>query len=226
MSERSQFADGGADEKIERKVVLYASPGAEYRLQDADDHAKFASHRISMTRLDRSTMLTPSTTRADSRNQIQNLRSPTRTALRGMCFALTSALLCFATEHAAACSFSFQMSAKMPTDSAELTNADRIRLANLVIDVRALPVPGSAAVVYSYASESEHSPRVLAARRSQTVTGFLSQMGIELAHIYVESTVVPRGKNDRNDVDQVDIQFTPLCPPGGCGFLCGTPINK
>jgi hypothetical protein len=45
VSERSQFDDGDADEKIERKVVLYASPGAEYRLQDADDHAKFASHR-------------------------------------------------------------------------------------------------------------------------------------------------------------------------------------
>jgi hypothetical protein len=141
-----------------------------------------------------------------------------------MCYALTSAVLCFTSSHAFACSLGLQMSAIMSRNSADMTNADRIRLANLTIDVRTLPMR-SDAIIYGYAFAGEHDPAALASRRAQTVAQFLTQMGVATDLLHVESSVVA-SNSKRDPSEPVDIQFSPICPTGGCGFLCNTPTPK
>jgi hypothetical protein len=141
-----------------------------------------------------------------------------------MCYVLTSAVLCFTSSYAVGCSLGLQMSAKMPRNSAEMTNADRIRLANLTINVRTLPMR-SDAIIYGYAFAGEHDPAALASQRAQTVAQFLTQMGVAADLLHVESTIVASNGN-RDPSEQVDIQFAPICPTGGCDFLCNTPTPK
>lgn len=114
----------------------------------------------------------------------------------------------------------------MAVNSAELSNGARLRLASLFIDVSRLPVPGVQAIVYSYASVEEREPRLLAARRAESVTQFLSQLGVTPSDTYVESKVVQHVKDGQEGSDQIDVQFSPTCPPGGCGYLCATPIER
>jgi hypothetical protein len=118
-----------------------------------------------------------------------------------------------------------QVSAKMSPNSSELTNADRLRLVNLVINVRHLPLR-SEAIVYGYALPEERDAAALARRRTDSVVNFLTQMGVlDTDLVHVESGVVsPSSKHDRTEL--VDVQFSPICPTGGCGFLCNMPIQK
>lgn len=148
----------------------------------------------------------------------------TRTASRGMCYALTNAALCFTSSYAVECSLGLQMSAKMPRNSVEMTNADRVRLTNLTINVRTLPMR-SDAIVYGYAFAGELDPASLASQRAQTVVQFLTQMGVAADLLHVESSIVA-SNSKRGPSEQVDIQFAPICPTGGCSFLCNTPTSK
>jgi len=147
------------------------------------------------------------------------------TALRGMSYVLISAVLCFAPISAAACSLVLQMSATMSPNSADLTNADRLRLVELIINVRNLPLP-SQAIVYGYALPDERNPVALATRRTQSVVKFLAEMGVPTTDVvHVESTVVP-ASSKREATALADVQFSPICPAGGCGYLCNTPIER
>jgi outer membrane protein OmpA-like peptidoglycan-associated protein len=105
-----------------------------------------------------------------------------------------------------------------------MSNVDRIALTNLAINARTLPMR-SDAIVHGYAHAGEHAPASLASRRAQTVAQFLRQLGVAADVLHVESSVVaPNSKRDPSE--QVDVQFSPICPTGGCGFLCNTPTPK
>lgn len=76
---------------------------------------------------------------------------------RVMRCALTSAALFCTSSYAVACSLALEISAKMSRNSAEVTNVDRIRLANLTINVRNLPMR-SDAIIYGYAFAGSMTP--------------------------------------------------------------------
>lgn len=158
-------------------------------------------------------------------NQTRTSRVLPRTASLRAALTLISAALCFSSNPATACSLALQVSAKMSPNSSELTNADRLRLVNLVINVRHLPLR-SEAIVYGYALPEERDAAALARRRTDSVVNFLTQMGVlDTDLVHVESGVVsPSSKHDRTEL--VDVQFSPICPTGGCGFLCNMPIQK
>jgi hypothetical protein len=139
-------------------------------------------------------------------------------------YTLVSAVLFFSSSYAVACSLALEMSARMSRNSTEMSNVDRIALTNLAINARTLPMR-SDAIVHGYAHEGEHDPASLASRRAQTVAQFLTQMGVAADLLDVESSIVA-SSSKRDPSEQVDIQFAPVCPTGGCGFLCNTPTPK
>lgn len=114
----------------------------------------------------------------------------------------------------------------MPLNSVVLSNAARLRIANLFADVSSLPVPGVEAIVYSYASTAERTPNVLATRRAEVVIQYLSQLGVAPSLMHVQSEVVTHAKGGEAGLNQIEMQFAPMCPPKGCGFLCNVPTNE
>lgn len=142
-----------------------------------------------------------------------------------MSFALTSAALFCTSNLALACSLALQTSANMSMNSAELTNADRLRLVDLILKVRDLPLR-SQAIIYGYALPGEPDAAALARRRTDSIMKFLIQMGVRSTDvIHVETSVVSaNSKHDKTEL--ADVQFAPICPAGGCDFLCNTPIQK
>jgi hypothetical protein len=81
------------------------------------------------------------------------------------------------------------MGANLAPDATELSNADRVKLASLALDAKALPVREVTAVIYAYADPSERNPIHLVERRVRGVKDYLIQLGVSPQKIEVDQRV-------------------------------------
>ena len=127
--------------------------------------------------------------RADLLCNLRRRRSRTPTISRGTFVRLISLLAFAAAQHATACSLALQLGANMAPNAAELSNADRVKLARLALDARALPVRDVTAVIYAYADPAERNASRLVERRARGAKDFLIQLGVSPQRIEVDQRV-------------------------------------
>jgi hypothetical protein len=162
---------------------------------------------------------------ANLQRPILNGRLKMPTTSLGTLRAGISLALLFFCYNALSCSFSLQMGARLPSGEVDLSNADRLKLANLVISVRNSPANDGIAVIYASANRQERQPAQLARNRAASVRAYLVQLGVDPSRMRVDAQVVDRAKSTAEQRHEVEIEFVPECPPQGCDSLCGAPAQ-
>ncbi|SAL80052.1 OmpA family protein [Caballeronia choica] len=129
------------------------------------------------------------------------------------------------TQQATACSIVLQMGANLAPNATELSNADRVELASLALDAKALPVREVTVVIYAYADPSERNPIHLVERRVRGVKDYLIQLGVSPQKIEVDQRVRRSRRDEGVEDEALMVEFVPQCPPQGCDSLCSMPTK-
>jgi len=107
----------------------------------------------------------------------------------------------------------------MARSATELSNVDRLALAELLIRVRNSVADGGPVAVYGLADDREGEG--VAHKRAQAVAAYLESLGVESSRINMETKIwqkdSPVSLKDRN---QIEVEFLPACPNGKCKNPC------
>lgn len=123
---------------------------------------------------------------------------------------------------ASACSFALQYGARMERNATELSNVDRLKLADLLVTVRNSAAKGGPVVIYGFADERERDAFQIARQRAKSVSDYLQSLGVASNRINVDTRIWRVGSQvpvaERN---QIEVEFEPACSPNGCENPCG-----
>ncbi|MGF6261207.1 hypothetical protein OKW49_002108 [Paraburkholderia youngii] len=128
---------------------------------------------------------------------------------------------------ASACSISKVAGVQLPLNTTELSNADRLTIADAVISARQWPEVQIQAVVIAGAYISEGNLEQLKKDRAENVKAYLKQLGIRSENIIIEpktftDQMVAKRSDGTLDIEQIVVELTPICG-GGCERLCDDP---
>ncbi|CAG2345694.1 MULTISPECIES: hypothetical protein [Burkholderia] len=125
-----------------------------------------------------------------------------------------------------ACTIGESVRIPLPLNSVDVTNADRLKIANAVIEARKWPDAEIQAVVISGAYTTERNRERLKTERAKIASEYLKQLGIRNEHIIIDkktfTDAMVRNSDGTLTLYQIDIELTPLCR-GGCQRLCDDP---
>ncbi|MEX3895998.1 hypothetical protein [Paraburkholderia sp. BR10954] len=124
-----------------------------------------------------------------------------------------------------ACTISEDMTSSLPLNSTEISNIDRIRIANLVLAARRWPNVEIRGIVYAGGYVKESSPKDMAEKRAAILKSYLVQLGIKEGNIWVDTRLIKDPDIDDKGnatLDQISVTLVPICE-GGCERLCDDP---
>ncbi|ORT85641.1 hypothetical protein B7G54_13805 [Burkholderia puraquae] len=125
-----------------------------------------------------------------------------------------------------ACTIGESVRIPLPLNSIDVSNADRLRIADAVIEAKKWPGVEIQAVVISGAYTKERSGELIKDKRAMGAVAYLKQLGIKNENIIVEKKTftndMVRKRDGTLDLYQIDIELAPLCR-GGCQRLCDDP---
>jgi hypothetical protein len=117
------------------------------------------------------------------------------------------------------------MTSSLPLNSTEISNSDRIRIADMMLVAKQWPNVEIRGIVYAGGYIKERNPKAIAAERAAILKSYLIQLGVKEANIWVDTRVIREPDIDDKGVetlDQVAITLVPICE-GGCESLCKDP---
>ncbi|QDW51616.1 OmpA family protein [Burkholderia sp. KBS0801] len=159
------------------------------------------------------------------RKKIPQWQSGMRTILHGIsCASISLAALCGPSD-AFACSFALQYASKLDHGIVNISNADRVALASLLVTVRGSVANNGPVVIYGYSGEHEHDAIAIARDRANAVRAYLVDLGVSEERIHTESKIWRSNSVTAPDQrNQIEIEFIPACSSDGCENPCGTSV--
>jgi hypothetical protein len=135
--------------------------------------------------------------------------------------------ICFVASVGAAnaCTISEDMTGNVPINSTEVSNLDRVRIANMMLAARQWPDVEIRGIVYAGGYVKERNPKALAARRATILARYLVQLGVDERNIWVDTRIIKTPDVDDNGnatLNQIGVSLVPICQ-GGCERLCNDP---
>lgn len=125
-----------------------------------------------------------------------------------------------------ACTIGESMETALPFNDTELSNADRINIANIVVEARKWPDVEIQAVIIAGAYAGEKNIERLKDIRGENAKSYLMQLGIKKKNILIDRKTLTdemvRNDDGTLSIHQVVIELTPICS-GGCERLCDDP---
>ncbi|EOH6075151.1 hypothetical protein ACMAVI_003530 [Burkholderia cenocepacia] len=126
---------------------------------------------------------------------------------------------------AAACTISEEAQVQFPFNIIELSNSDRLSIANSVIEAKKWPDVEIQAVVISGAYIKEKDVEKLKNERAENAKYYLQQLGIDAKNILIDKKtftdeMVVKKPDGTIDVHQMIVELTPICK-GSCAWMCG-----
>ncbi|WP_321790117.1 hypothetical protein [Burkholderia pyrrocinia] len=149
---------------------------------------------------------------------------------RNLRFSLsTLAVVVFVSfgELAVACTVGEEEQVQLPFNAADISNADRLAIANIVIEAKKWPDVEIQAVVIAGAYKDEESVERLKEIRAENVKAYLQQLGIKRVNILIDKKtftdeMVVKHPDGTLTIHQIVIELTPICK-GSCARLCDDP---
>jgi hypothetical protein len=135
--------------------------------------------------------------------------------------------ICFVASVGAAnaCTISEDMTSNVPVNSTEISNSDRVRIANMMLAAKQWPDVEIRGIVYAGGYVKERNPRALAAQRAAILRSYLVQLGVDERNIWVDTRIIEKPDVDDNGnptLNQMAVSLVPICL-GGCERLCNDP---
>jgi hypothetical protein len=130
---------------------------------------------------------------------------------------------------ASACTVYEDMQTHLPFNTTNISNADRLLIADKVIAAKRWPDVEILAVIIAAAYTGERSIERLKQARGENVKAYLESLGIKDKNIYIKKLtysdqMMSTGVDGKPIINQISIELTPLCEgEGGCARLCGDP---
>lgn len=135
-----------------------------------------------------------------------------------------------------ACTIGEEMSTHLPFGTTEISNADRLTIANMFIEAKKWPDVQIQAVVIAGAykgkriagaSKGEGDMKRLKEMRGENVKAYLEMLGVKSENILIDKKtftdkMVVNAPDGSLTVEQIVVGFTPLCE-GSCARLCNDP---
>jgi hypothetical protein len=139
--------------------------------------------------------------------------------------ATTATPLFYST--ARACTIGEDMSTHVPFGAIDISNADRLVIANMYIEAKKWPGVQIRAEVIAGAYKSERPLELLKAVRGKNIRAYLLMLGIKPENILIDKktftdAMTSRASDGSITVEQIVVGMTPLCE-GGCARLCSDP---
>ncbi|WP_233465642.1 OmpA family protein [Burkholderia ambifaria] len=128
---------------------------------------------------------------------------------------------------ASACTIGETAALHFPFNTTTLSNADRVAIANKVIEAKRWPNVEIRAIVIAGAYFQESNIEKLKNIRAVNVKYYLLQLGISAKNIYIDKRtftdeVASKRPDGSIDIQQVIVEFTPICK-GSCAWMCDDP---
>lgn len=142
------------------------------------------------------------------------------------CFISIAVATTFLSMQARACTISESMETRLPFNAVELTNRDRLSIANIVLEAKKWPDVDIQAVIIAGAYVGEKDRERLKSERGELVKSYLVQLGINPQNVLIEPKVftneMVKNEDGTLNLHQIAIELVPLCK-GGCERLCDDP---
>ncbi|MDR6205819.1 hypothetical protein [Paraburkholderia graminis] len=142
------------------------------------------------------------------------------------CFISIAMATTFLSMQARACTVSESMETRLPFNAIELTNGDRLSIANIVLEAKKWPDVDIQAVIIAGAYVGEKDRERLKSERGELVNSYLVQLGINPQNVLIEPKVftneMVKNEDGTLNLHQISIELVPLCK-GGCERLCDDP---
>ncbi|MCW5118010.1 hypothetical protein B7L17_006190 [Burkholderia cenocepacia] len=128
---------------------------------------------------------------------------------------------------ATACTIGEEAQVQFPFNTTELSNSDRISIANSVIEAKKWPDVEIQAVVISGAYIREKDVDQLKNERAENAKYYLQQLGIDAKNILIDKKtftdeMIVKQPDGAIDVHQMIVELTPICK-GSCAWMCDDP---
>jgi hypothetical protein len=128
---------------------------------------------------------------------------------------------------AGACTIGEDMSTQVPFGATDISNADRLVIANMYIKAKTWPNVQIRAEVIAGAYKSERPLERLKAVRGENIRAYLLMLGIKPENILIDTktftdAMTSRASDGSLVVEQIVVGLTPLCE-GSCARLCNDP---
>ncbi|HEY4802019.1 MAG TPA: hypothetical protein VIH96_05315 [Paraburkholderia sp.] len=127
--------------------------------------------------------------------------------------------------NASACTISEDMASSLPLNSAEIPNADRVKIAEMMTIARQWPNVEIRGIVYAGGYIKERNPKAIAAARASELKSYLVQLGVRETNIWIDTRVIKEPDVDDKGnatLNQIAVSLVPICE-GGCERLCNDP---
>ena len=128
---------------------------------------------------------------------------------------------------AAACTIGEETQLQFSFNTTTLSNADRVAIANSVIEAKKWPRVKIQAVVIAGAYIREKDVEKLKGARADNVKAYLQQLGIGAENILVDKKtfadeMIEKRPDGTIKIHQVIVELTPICK-GSCAWMCDDP---
>ncbi|MCA8016836.1 hypothetical protein [Burkholderia metallica] len=128
---------------------------------------------------------------------------------------------------AVACTIGEEAQVQLPFNATDISNADRLAIANIVIEAKKWPDVEIQAVVIAGAYKNEKNVERLKETRADIVKAYLQQLGIKIENILIDrktftDEMLVKHPDGAVTIRQIVIELTPICK-GSCARLCDDP---
>ncbi len=128
---------------------------------------------------------------------------------------------------ARACTIGEGMETHVPFGATDISNADRLVIANMYIEAKKWPDVQIRAEVIAGAYKGERNLERLKELRGENVKAYLLMLGIKNVNILIDkktftNEMTGRAPDGSLTVEQIVVGLTPLCE-GSCARLCNDP---
>ncbi|MCA8296725.1 MULTISPECIES: hypothetical protein [Burkholderia] len=150
-------------------------------------------------------------------------RNPLGSSVAACALALSSMLL----NSAAACTIGEEARLQLPLNTTTLSNADRVTIADSVIEAKKWPDVEIQAIIIAGAFTHERNIEELKDMRGENAKEYLQQLGISTDHILIDKKtftdeMITRRPDGTIKTNQMILEFTPICK-GSCAWMCDDP---
>lgn len=153
--------------------------------------------------------------------------------MRKVILSSIAVALTLSSDFSMGCTVFESAQSRIPLNSVNIPNADRVRIAEIVIRARNWPDTQIRGVVQPRAYDQETDRQSLLERRGANLKNYLLQLGVKEENIWMEPLVVNESETldarGKPDISQLNVTLYPICE-GGCDRLCNdrrvTPVSK
>ncbi|WP_241239129.1 hypothetical protein [Burkholderia stagnalis] len=126
-----------------------------------------------------------------------------------------------------ACTIGESMQAQLPPNATDISNKDRVAIADIVIEAKKWPDVEIQAIAIAGAYKFEKNIEQLKNARAANVETYLRQLGIKEGNILIDKRTFPddmviKHPNGTINIHQIIVELTPICK-GSCAWLCDDP---